>query len=138
MYFNIFVIYCKHLSIIYYDILRYIHIFWNIDNMLTIYLIYPHICAIYEYIEYEGSYLKTSSSAKEILKLDLSRSIRDMKILKLGSFRASFGLYFSAKILVNKCWPKVWIFRIYAKIRGKKRSFSWLWKMVGGFLQFEW
>ena len=28
-------------------------------------------------------------------------------------------------------------FRISAKIRGKKRLFSWLWKMAGGGLQFE-
>ena len=75
--------------------------------------------------------MKTSCSPKWDWNLNISISTADMKILKLWSFRADLGLSFSKKIFVNRCWPKVWIFWIYAKIRVKMCNFHDFQKWVG-------
>ena len=56
-----------------------------------------------------------------------------MKILKLGSFRARFGLYFPTKFFGQQVLTKVWIFGFLPKLGVKSAYFHDFEKWQGGF-----
>ena len=56
-----------------------------------------------------------------------------MKNPKLGFCRVSLGLFCHEKILVNKCWLKVWNFCQSLKIRKKTVDFTGRTNTQGGF-----
>ena len=54
---------------------------------------------------------------------DISATARDVRNLKIGFCRGDSKLFDGMKILVNKCWPKVWIFWLKCWDRPKNRPF---------------
>ena len=70
-------------------------------------------------------------------KQDISTTTRDIKNPKLGFCRGDLDLFDDMKILVNKCWLKLWICWLKSKNAFKNGTFYGAAKSLGGFRNME-
>ena len=70
-------------------------------------------------------------------KQDISATTKDIKNLKLKFCRGDLRPFDELKILVKKCWLKLWICWLKSKSGLKNDTISWSDSKAGGFLQYR-